>query len=171
MGSSARKPRRLSATTAAVARVMMRGIVVLPINLFLIPSAELACRLVPARAVHTRGSTATSFDIRVVVADRAGRAPVRQGATDWRDGATSRATDYYWSNKAGASARATRRRSSAPLPAGRCRSNLARQGRRRVRVMPASTSPASVVGPDQHGGGGASVNFGLIALSPSGQVN
>jgi len=34
------------------------------------------------------------FDIRVVVgSDRAGRAPVRQAATAWRDGATSRAAE------------------------------------------------------------------------------
>jgi hypothetical protein len=34
------------------------------------------------------------FDIRVVVgSDRAGRAPVRQAATAWRGGATSRAAE------------------------------------------------------------------------------
>src|SRR5258707_14341425 len=101
---------------------MMRGIVVLPINLFLIPSAELACRLVPTPAAHTRGPTATSFDIRVVVADRAGRAPVRQGATDWREGGTSPPADHCLGHQDGASARATGRRPPAPPLAGACRS-------------------------------------------------
>jgi hypothetical protein len=74
--------------------VMMRGIIVLPMNLF----SDAECRtclsacLDASTAMHK--ARCDHFDIRVVVgSDRAGRAPVRQAATAWRGGATSRAAE------------------------------------------------------------------------------
>ena len=179
-------------------------------------SAELVCRLVstPARPCTRPAATISTFassSVPIVQDARLLGKPQQRGGT----GQQAAPPSYRWTNKAGPSARWSRWRLSASLPALGARAKVASEGRRRPRVMLGSTSPASVAAtrsarwrrhieqfriapragkaglfvraawkremksgapgsrgqPAQHGAGGASTNFGLIALRPSGQVS
>jgi hypothetical protein len=86
--------------------VMMRGIIVLPMNLFLMLSAELVCRLVstPARPCTGPAATISTFassSVPIVQDARLLGKPQQRGGA----GQQAAPPSYRWPNKAGPSAR------------------------------------------------------------------